>query len=43
MAGLSPADHYRLRDAVDADLASFTQPDGSLRIPARTWVVAATA
>lgn len=41
--GLSPADHHRLRDAVDADLERFAQPDGSLRIPARTLVVAASA
>lgn len=43
VAGLSPADHYRLRDAVDADLERFAQPDGTLRIPARTLVGAATA
>ena len=43
VAGLSPADHYRLRDAVDADLERFTQPDGTLRLPARTFVVSATA
>ena len=30
LAGLSPADHYRLRDAVDAGLrAASSQPDGS--------------
>ena len=43
VATLSPADHYRLRDAVDADLEAYAQPDGSLRIPARTLVVSATA
>jgi len=42
-AGLSPADHYRLRDAVDLELAAFAQPDGSLRLPARTLVAAASA
>jgi SAM-dependent methyltransferase len=40
---LSPADHYRLRDAVDASLDRFGQPDGSVRIPARTLVAAASA
>ena len=43
VAGLAPAEHYRLRDAVDADLAQYRQADGSLRIPARTLVVAASA
>lgn len=42
-AGLSPAEHYRLRDAVDAELAAFAQPDGTLRVPARTLVAAASA
>ena len=40
---LSPADHTRLRDAVDARLARFAAPDGTLPIPARTWVAAASA
>jgi SAM-dependent methyltransferase len=40
---LSPADHYRLRDAVDAELAAFVQPDRSVRLPARTLVAAASA
>ncbi len=43
VAKLSPAEHYRLRDAVDADLEQFAQPDGTLEIPARTLVVSATA
>ena len=43
VAELSPADHYRLRDAVDADLEPHLQADGSLRIPARTLVISATA
>ena len=43
LAGLSPAEHYRVREAVDADLEAFAQPDGSLRIPARALVGAATA
>lgn len=42
-AELSPAQHYELRDAIDAELAQFTQPDGSVRIPARTLVAAAGA
>ena len=42
-ARLSPADHYRLRDAVDAELAAYAQPDGGLRLPARTLVAAASA
>ena len=40
---LSPAERYRLRDALDAHLAGFRAPDGSLVLPARTWVVAAEA
>ncbi len=43
VAKLSPAEHYRLRDAVDADLEQYVQPDGTLRIPARTLVASATA
>jgi len=43
VAKLSPAEHYRLRDAVDADLEQYAQADGTLRIPARTLVAAATA
>jgi SAM-dependent methyltransferase len=33
--GLSPADHYRLRDAVEARWAPFAAADGSLAIPGR--------
>lgn len=43
VADLSPADHYALRDAVDAELERFTGPDGSVRIPARALVASATA
>lgn len=43
LAGLSPAEHYRLRDAVDGSLAQFELADGSLRIPARTLVASAGA
>jgi SAM-dependent methyltransferase len=41
--GLSPADRYRLRDAIDARLAAYVQADGTLVLPARTWVAAAEA
>jgi SAM-dependent methyltransferase len=40
---LAPADHYRLRDAWDAAYAPFAAADGSLRMPARTLVAAASA
>ncbi len=43
VAGLSPADHYRVRDAVDGALAPWVRSDGTLAIPARTLVVSATA
>jgi SAM-dependent methyltransferase len=43
LAPLSPAEHTRLRDAIDARLAPFAGPDGALAVPARTWVAAATA
>jgi SAM-dependent methyltransferase len=41
--GLSPAEHYKLRDAVDAGYAQFVRDDGSLLLPARALVAAATA
>ena len=41
--GLSPAEHTRLRDAVDDALSAYARPDGSLALPARTLVAAATA
>ncbi len=40
---LPPAEHYRLRDAVDAGYAPYVQADGSLRLPASALVAAATA
>jgi SAM-dependent methyltransferase len=40
---LAPADHYKLRDAVDAGYAEFVRDDGSLLLPARALVAAATA
>ena len=41
LARLSPAEHTRLRDAIDDKLAPFAGPDGALALPARTWVAAA--
>ncbi|MEN3283209.1 MAG: hypothetical protein V7607_4349 [Solirubrobacteraceae bacterium] len=41
--GLPPAEHYKLRDAVDAGYAPFVRDDGSLLLPARALVAAATA
>jgi SAM-dependent methyltransferase len=40
---LAPAEHYKLRDAVDAGYASFVRDDGSLLLPARALVAAAAA
>jgi len=40
---LSPAEHTAFRDGLDARLAQHVRPDGSLDLPARTWVAAATA
>jgi len=35
LGSLSPADHYRLREAFDARWAPFLRPDGTVVIPAR--------
>lgn len=43
VAGLSPAEHTALRDAVDARTAPYVADEGTLRLPARTWVAAASA
>jgi SAM-dependent methyltransferase len=43
LAALSPAEHTRLRDAIDARLAPHVRADGSVELPARTWVAAASA
>jgi SAM-dependent methyltransferase len=43
VAGLSPAEHYQVRDAVDAAYASYVRPDGSVSIPGRALVAAASA
>jgi SAM-dependent methyltransferase len=40
---LTPAQHYALRDAVDAAYAPYVQADGGLAIPARALVAAAGA
>jgi SAM-dependent methyltransferase len=41
--GLAPAQHYELRDLVDAGYAPYVRDDGSLAVPARALVAAATA
>ena len=43
LAPLSPAEHAKLRDAIDAKLAPYVDDDGVVEIPARTWVAAAVA
>ena len=43
LAVLSPAEHTALRDAIDAKLAQYVRADGSVELPARTWVAAAVA
>jgi SAM-dependent methyltransferase len=43
LAPLSPAEHTRLRDAIDERLAPWTAEDGSVAIPGRTWVAVASA
>jgi SAM-dependent methyltransferase len=43
VSGLQPAEHYKLRDAVDAGYAAYVRDDGSLLLPARALVAAATA
>jgi SAM-dependent methyltransferase len=40
---LTPAEHTRLREAIDAKLAPYVRADGSVELPARTWVAAAVA
>jgi SAM-dependent methyltransferase len=40
---LTPAEHYALRDAVDAGYAAYVRDDGSIEIPALALVAAATA
>jgi ubiquinone/menaquinone biosynthesis C-methylase UbiE len=40
---LAPADHYALRDVVDAGYSPYVRDDGSLEVPARALVAAAAA
>jgi SAM-dependent methyltransferase len=41
--GLAPAEVYRLRDAIDAGYAAYVQDDGSVTLPGRVLLAAATA
>jgi hypothetical protein len=41
--GLAPAEHYSLRDLVDAGYAPYVRDDGSVALPARVLVAAAAA
>jgi SAM-dependent methyltransferase len=43
VAGLSPAEHYAVRDAFDAAHVEFTDAQGRVAIPARTLVAVAEA
>lgn len=43
LAKLAPAEHYALRDAVDAGYAQFVAADGSVELPARALVACAEA
>ena len=40
---LSPAEHYKLRDAFDAGYADYVTDDGSIRLPGRALVARASA
>jgi hypothetical protein len=43
VAALTPAARDDLRDAIDARLAPYVAPDGSVALPGRAHVAAATA
>ena len=43
VARLEPAEHYRLRDAFDAAFAPYVRDDGTVEVPARALVAAASA
>ena len=43
VAGLAPAEHYKLRDAVDAAFGPFVRDDGTVEIPARALMATASA
>jgi ubiquinone/menaquinone biosynthesis C-methylase UbiE len=38
---MTPAEHARLCDDLDEALKEYTQPDGSVELPARSWVAGA--
>jgi len=41
--GLAPAEHYQLRDLVDAGYSPYVRDDGTVQLPARALVAAAAA
>ena len=41
--GLAPAEHYQLRDLVDAGYSPYVRDDGTVELPARALVAAAAA
>lgn len=43
LAGLAPAEHYRLRDAVDEAWSPYVEPGGSVALPGRALVALAEA
>ncbi len=43
VGALTPAQRDDLRDAIDARLSGYVQPDGSAALPGRTHVAAASA
>jgi SAM-dependent methyltransferase len=43
VAGLAPAEHYKLRDAVDKAFAPYVRDDGTVEIPARALMGTASA
>jgi hypothetical protein len=43
VAGLTPAEHYALRDAIDAGYAEYQAADGSLTLPATALGLTAEA
>jgi SAM-dependent methyltransferase len=43
VAELAPAEHYNLRDAVDVAYTPYVRGDGTVKIPARALVAAASA
>ena len=43
LARASPAEHYAFREALDAAYAPWVDRSGTVRLPARTLVAAASA